>query len=114
MAENKEHYINHMGQLIKEARIKNSISRELLAERVGISVRYMTAIENEGRKPSYKYLSLILQNLGLSADKIFYPEISADDGIYDQITKLLRLCNDNELNITRSLIYSLLDNRIKE
>ena len=41
------------GAVIKEARQKSDVTMEMLAERVGISERYLYRIENEGQKPSY-------------------------------------------------------------
>ena len=40
------------GAVIKEARQKTDITMEKLAERVGITERYLYHIENEGQKPS--------------------------------------------------------------
>ena len=40
------------GAVIKEARQKTDITMEKLAERVGITERYLYRIENEGQKPS--------------------------------------------------------------
>ena len=70
----KEISIKNMGYILKQARLKMGYTRDQLSERVGISHRYLTAIENEERRPSYEVLSKLLRNLGLSADSIFYPE----------------------------------------
>lgn len=64
----KEISIKNMGYILKQARLKMGYTRDQLSERVGISHRYLTAIENEERRPSYEVLSKLLRNLGLSAD----------------------------------------------
>jgi transcriptional regulator with XRE-family HTH domain len=45
-----------------------------LAERLGITPRYLKAIENSGRKPSYDLLVRIVRELDIPADTVFYPE----------------------------------------
>ena len=71
VANKKEISIKNMGYILKQARLKMGYTRDQLSERVGISHRYLTAIENEDRRPSYEVLSKLLRNLGLSADSIF-------------------------------------------
>ena len=61
----KEISIKNMGYILKQARLKMGYTRDQLSERVGISHRYLTAIENEERRPSYEVLSKLLRNLGL-------------------------------------------------
>ena len=41
----------HFGLSIKNARLDCGMTQEALAERAGISCRYLIAIENEGRIP---------------------------------------------------------------
>ena len=53
----KEISIKNMGYILKQARLKMGYTRDQLSERVGISHRYLTAIENEERRPSYEVLS---------------------------------------------------------
>ena len=43
-----------LGNVIKNARMEANITMETLAERIGITERYLYRIENEGKKPSYK------------------------------------------------------------
>lgn len=106
-----EHPTDTMGELIKKTRLEQGISREALAERAGISVRYMTAIENENRNPSYPILSRILQSLGLSADSIFYPQMEAGNSDLEQLIRLLHTCTEKELNLIRSLTQTIIDHR---
>lgn len=47
---------NHLGapgEILKASRKAKNYTKEQVAERAKISIRYLTAIENEGRKPSY-------------------------------------------------------------
>ena len=41
-----------LGDIIKSARTKADITVEALAEKIGVSERYVYRIENEGKRPS--------------------------------------------------------------
>ena len=45
-----------LGKIIKSARQRSELTMEELAERIGITERYLYRIENEGKKPSYDIL----------------------------------------------------------
>ena len=51
------------GRTLKDIRTKRGYTREQLAERVGISTRYLSAIENEQREPSYNVLYHLFHSL---------------------------------------------------
>jgi transcriptional regulator with XRE-family HTH domain len=67
---------DRLGSVIKTARLENTITQLQLAERLNITPRYLKAIENSGRKPSYDLLVRIVRELGIAADDVFYPEDS--------------------------------------
>lgn len=66
--------LNTFGQTIKTARQAAGLTQEELAEQVGITARYIMAIENENKQPSMKVLTKIIRALKISADTIFFPE----------------------------------------
>ena len=105
----KEISIKNMGYILKQARLKMGYTRDQLSERVGISHRYLTAIENEERRPSYEVLSKLLRNLGLSADSIFYPEKESEPE-EKQLLRLFQQCNERARKVIKSIIDMLLDN----
>lgn len=55
--------------------------------------RYIAAIENEGQIPRVTVLSALLHGLGLSADRIFYPDAEQEDPELDQLIRLIQLCD---------------------
>ena len=63
-----------LGKIIKAARQRSELTMEELAERIGITERYLYRIENEGKKPSYDILYKLIRELSISPDLIFYPE----------------------------------------
>ena len=62
----------NLGIMIKKARRNKHLTQVQLAEDLSISTRYMQAIENEGKNPSYELLKRMLAYLNLSADLAIY------------------------------------------
>lgn len=80
-------YSDILGNIIKSARQKAGITMETLADRIGITERYLYRIKNEGKKPSYDILFKLIRELSISPDWIFYPEKPTKDS---EIEDLLR------------------------
>ena len=75
---------------IEHARNDKSLTREDLAERIRKSERYVVAIERGERTPSLKTCYQIVRCLGISADKLFYPEATLDENSATrEITRML-------------------------
>ena len=90
---------------------ENGYTREQFSERIGISTRYLSAIENEQREPSYDVLYRIFHGLGISADTIFYPdENKADNSNAEQIKRLYLECSERDKRIIKNMIDTMLDN----
>lgn len=56
---------------LKEIRMKNNISQELLACKVGVTVRYIAFLESGDRKPSIDVAFKIAKVLKSTVDDIF-------------------------------------------
>ena len=65
---------NRLGGVVKSARRMEQITQSQLAKRLGITVRYLKAIENSGRKPSYDLLVRIIRELDIPSNEVFRPE----------------------------------------
>lgn len=59
--------------ILKLAREKADITVETLADRVGITERYLYRIENEDKKPSYDVLYKLIRELSISPGFDFLP-----------------------------------------
>lgn len=66
--------LNIFDRTIKEARQAANLTQEELAEQVGITTRYIMAIENENKQPSMKVLFNLVRTLKIPADMIFSPK----------------------------------------
>ena len=58
---------------------------EQLSEKSSISVRYLAAIENENRKPSFDVLYTIVCELGIVTDIFFFPEMQENSSDKEQL-----------------------------
>ena len=61
-----------LGEIIKNARAKADMTVETLANKVGVTERFIYRIENEGKKPSYEILYKLIRELAIVPDQIFF------------------------------------------
>ena len=108
---NKQHAL---GEVIKSGRDKMGLTRDKLAEMVSLSPRYITLIENAGKRPSFNKLYALVRTLGVNANEIFYPEThSADTSEIEQaererLMRLLAQCSEREVKAVTALVETLL------
>ena len=74
MSENVDNFdFRDLGQAIIDAREKQMITREELAEKLGISARHLQSVEKEGQHPSFQLFIQLVTLLhiikgGIAAD----------------------------------------------
>lgn len=113
-------YINNdfdftpFGDAIKKGRKRAGLTVEQLAERTGVSARYISAIENEGKRTSVKTLFDIMTFLHISVDEILYPFTSNKNSQRRYIDEMLDQLDDNSLEITEALLEKLVEINTKE
>ena len=98
-----------LGKLIKSARLEAGLTQDNLATRVGVTSRYIMAIENENKYPSIQVLSKIICTLKISADTIFYPEMQHKKREKEQLIHLIHMCDEREIKVAIVIIKALLD-----
>lgn len=106
-----EELLKTFGQTIKAARQTAGLTQEELSEQVGITTRYIMAIENENKQPSMKVLIKIIRALKISADTIFFPEIQHSDKKKEHIIHMIHLCDERDLQVAEATIKALLDTK---
>lgn len=102
-----------LGAVIKNARNNKKITLESLAEKIGISARYLSSIENENKKPSYDVLFKLIRTLGISPDLIFYPGLPSKETELEDLIRLLHSCDTHSLNVARATVEALIDNQMQ-
>ena len=95
--------------VIKTARKKAGITIEVLAEKVGITERYLYRIENEGKKPSFDVLCKLIRELSISPDSIFYPEKPSEESEIENLICMLYRCDERSLEVVKATVKALID-----
>ena len=103
-----------LGDIIKEARQKANLKNEELAERLGISVRYLYRIENEDKKPSFDILYNLIRELSISPDTIFYPENASIDAEVEDLIRRLYKCDDRSIEVIKATANALINTTPKQ
>lgn len=96
-----------LGQVIKKARKHHNLTIEALAEKIGVSERYLYRIENEGKKPSFDVLYKLIRCLSIPADSIFYPEKPSKESEIEDISRRLYNCNERDIKIVRAIVEAM-------
>lgn len=100
-----------LGEIIKNARTNADMTVEALANRVGISERFIYRIENEGKKPSYDLLYKLIRELAIVPDRIFFPEKQIEDSEMETLIRMLYSCDARALQIIKATITAALDSQ---
>lgn len=87
------------GTALKNARKENRLTQAELAERLDISLSYLKDLEYFRGLPSLELFVSVVELFHLSADDIIYPNANADSPAFQKINRLLRQCNDAQLDI---------------
>jgi len=67
---------DYFGIVVKSARKAKGLTQSQLADLLAITPRYLKAIENSGRRPSYDLLVRIIRELEIPADAVLYSDIN--------------------------------------
>ena len=88
--------LENLGRRIKEERLKKGLTQEQLAEKVDISLNFMSLIEN-GKNMSVQTLVNLANALDVSIDYLLNENITyCEDKILSQISQNLQPLNDDE------------------
>lgn len=98
-----------LGGIIKSARQHADITMETLADKVGITERYLYRIENENKKPSFDILYKLIRELSISSDSIFYPEKPSKDSEAENLIRMLYNCDERSMKIIKATIKAALE-----
>lgn len=100
------------GLAIKEARMKQSLTREQVGAMIEIDPRYLTNIENKGHHPSLQVLYDIVHLLNVSVDAFFLPASDlAKSTRRIQLEKQLDNLSDKDLVIMESVADGIIKSR---
>lgn len=98
-----------LGSAVKAARKNREMTIEDLAERLGISVRYLCRIENKGQKPSYDILFKMIRELSIEPDLIFYPEKTSKNSEIEDLIRMLYNCDEDLLEVIKATVKAIIN-----
>lgn len=97
-----------MGFRLKKARTDQKLTYEELAEKSGVSSRYIKEIENHGNVPSLEKLGQLIRALHIPADPFFYPTAPADNLDYKRLLVYLSQCTDEQITTILAIVEAYL------
>lgn len=99
-----------IGKNIRKYRLLKKLRQEDLAEKAGLSINYVGAIERGEKLPSLETLLVIINALGVSADMILADVIDTGYLVKDSLLaeKLDKLSTED-----RAKIYDVIDTMLK-
>lgn len=99
------------GSAFRKMREKCDYTREQVADRAGISPRFLAAIENENRKPSLDVLVRLVHSIGVSFDEVLEPHLTTESETTDRIRRLVSQCSKRDQELLLALINQMLDTK---
>lgn len=94
----------NMGFRLKQARTEQKLTYEELAEKSGVSSRYIKEIENHGNIPSIEKLGQLIRALNISADPFFYPIAPNINLDYQRLLVYLSQCNEEQISAILAIV----------
>ena len=106
-----QNYHESLGEIVKSARTKADMTVETLANKVGVTERFIYRTENEGKKPSYEILYKLIRELAIVPDQIFFPEKQIKDSEMENLVRMLYNCDERSMQIIKATIKAALDSQ---
>ena len=106
-----QNYHESLGEIVKSAPTKADMTVETLANKVGVTERFIYRIENEGKKPSYEILYKLIRELAIVPDQIFFPEKQIKDSEMENLVRMLYNCDERSMQIIKATIKAALDSQ---
>lgn len=102
-----------LGERIKAYRIKQGLTQERLAEKVGVNETYISRVETGSAKPSLKLLFNLSVALETTMDNLIIDSKLKEDNPIDQsIEEMLLMCNETEKIMIKGLIATVIQCRM--
>ena len=103
--------ISYMGPIFKKYRIDAKRTQEDVAEKVGITSRFLMALENEEKRPSLDNLLRLVDTLNIPGDAILHPQIQHIDSEDQQLLRQFMCLNNRDKDVIRAAIQVMLNNK---
>lgn len=97
-----------LGDCIREARLSRGYTQQVLADKVGMSMRHLAKIEKCQCNPSFEILYVLIQELNISADIIFHPEQNQADKQLKQLLCGIQSCDADDQRLIAKTIGTMI------
>ncbi|MBM6919317.1 helix-turn-helix domain-containing protein [Intestinimonas butyriciproducens] len=96
-----------LGSILRELREEKGLTREELAERSETGLRHVAAIELGEKNPSVDTLYRLIRGIGVSSDRVFYPELSQNDPEFEVLVHTLAVCSSKQKRLVLAFVEML-------
>lgn len=103
-----QEYVQILGDVIRQERLKAGITQGELAEHAGIDSRTVLKIENHKGNPKMEVLYPLLRTLNIDANRIFYPDFHEPNPARKQFQLFLAGCSDEEIQSLHQICQTVL------
>ena len=112
VADHKDNIL--IGDILKQERLRLGYTRDQIAERADIGIRYLIAIENDEKKPKFDVLARLIRAMGMDSGKLFYPGLVDGEEESARLVRLLQTCSDRDRKLIAAMVDTLVDSRAQE
>lgn len=100
--------ISYMGPIFKKYRLDDHRTQEEVAEKVGITARFLMALENEERRPSLDILLRLVDTLNIPGDAILHPQLQKMDNEDEQLIRMLMRLDKRDREVICAAVEAML------
>lgn len=101
-------YSKHLGDAVKQARSKTTLTQAQVAEKANIDNRTVLNIENNKGNPKLEVLYPLIRTLKIDPMEIFYPEVHRNSPSLNQLRILIEECTEEEAKAIIPILESIL------
>ena len=92
------------GEKLEELREGKNMTREQLAEQVGLTARHIAALERGERRPTLNTMEKLLRTLGAPTEWLIYPEFEEQNARLREISHLAATFSDEQQEFLRGMM----------
>lgn len=91
--------LKNMGQELRNARKERNMTQQQLADYTNHGLRHIQRIELGKVNPTFEMLYVLVHELGISADPLFFPDMADSEKEMRHIQAKLNACTEEERRI---------------
>ena len=99
--------ISYMGPIFKKYRPDAKRTQDEVAEKVGITTRFLMALENEEKRPGPDILLHPVDVLNIPGDAILHPQLQTMDSEDEKLSRMMMRLSSRDKQVIRSTILSM-------